>query len=98
MEVGGRWSAESYSFLVQLALGRAREAPAVLRTACALGFLRRWATMVSMAALRAFANTLLHGSQLQTDQWEGDEPRLGEVLGYGRLEGPGIPSRLPGNG
>ena len=52
--------------------------------------------MVSMAAMRAFANTLLHGSELQADQREGDMPRLGEVLGDSRLENPGVPSRLPG--
>ena len=96
MEVGGRWSEEAYQFLVQLALGRARGVPAVLRTACALGFMRRWATQVSMAAMRAFAQTLLHGERMQAEQWDGDAPALSELLRDHRLELPGIPSRLPG--
>ena len=81
MEVGGRWAEDAYDFLDQLAQTKAREASRALRKSAQLHWVRRWSTLVSFAAHRAFADTLLHGTAAGTDYWEGRAPTLGELLG-----------------
>ena len=89
MEVGGRWSQESYDFIYQLAVAKARSAPALLRKAATLGFFNRWATLLSTAALNSFAASLLElplGSCCNVD---GAEPSVAEVCADARwLEAP----------
>eukprot|EP00746_Dinoflagellata_sp_MGD_P035202 gnl/MRDRNA2_/MRDRNA2_184124_c0_seq1.p2 gnl/MRDRNA2_/MRDRNA2_184124_c0~~gnl/MRDRNA2_/MRDRNA2_184124_c0_seq1.p2 ORF type:complete len:111 (+),score=13.99 gnl/MRDRNA2_/MRDRNA2_184124_c0_seq1:278-610(+) len=73
---------EGYEFLLRLALSRAQEAPRELtRTATASCYLRRWAEMICMAAVQALAVSFLHGVPRNAEQWEGEVPTVGQVLG-----------------
>ena len=60
-ETGGRWSEEAYNFVLQLAAAKARSAPRVLQGSALFTWLRRWTALVSIAAQKAYANTLLYG-------------------------------------
>ena len=81
MEVGGRWSAEAYDFLQNLAYTAANDAPPALRGSTYQAWKRRWAAMLSVAGMRAFADTLLHGTAADTAVVAGREPTLGQLLG-----------------
>ena len=59
LEVGGRWGEEAADFLRALAHARARTAPALLRSAAVQAYVHRWAGLLSVAAQRALAETLL---------------------------------------
>ena len=61
-EVGGRWSAETMSFLGLLAKARARSETSLLRRRVEQAWRIRWGSMLACAAARAFAASLL-------DQW-----------------------------
>ena len=79
MEVGGRWDEAAYDFLVDLAKGKAEEAPKLLWGSAANGWLRRWVSMLSKAGMDSFANTLLHNTA-DTELWNSTVPPLGVVL------------------
>jgi len=81
MKVGGRWAEEAYEFVDLLAQAKAREAPPALRRSAHHHWVRRWTTLVSVATLRSFADTLLYGTATSTDTWEAEAPTLGELLG-----------------
>ena len=81
MEVGGRWSEEAYDFLSLLASTKAREAPQVLQGSAYHSWMRRWLAMLSVAGMRAFADSLLHGTARTTEALAGEEPELGDLLG-----------------
>ena len=81
MEVGGRWSEEAYDFLCELASARARDAPTELQGGAYHCWKRRWAAMLSVAGMGAFANTFLTGNAYETEVGEREAPPLGEVLG-----------------
>ena len=81
MEVGGRWSAEAADFLCELAHARAAEVTAALRGSAYTCYKKRWAALVSVAAHRTFADTLLHGTAKGSEVWRAANPTLGEVLG-----------------
>ena len=59
MEVGARWSREAWIFVRLLARARARSEPRLLRRAAEAAWRRRWVVMLSCAAARAFAASLL---------------------------------------
>ena len=59
IEVGGRFGAEAAAFLRKLAVARAREVPARLRSATRQASLHRWMGMLATAAQRALAHSLL---------------------------------------
>ena len=59
IEVGGRFGAEAAAFLRKLAMARAREVPARLRSATRQASLHRWMGMLATAAQRALAHSLL---------------------------------------
>ena len=79
MEIGGRWEESAYELLVDLAKGKAEEAPKLLRGSATNGWLRRWVSMLSKAGMDSFANTLLRGND-DTELWNGTVPPLGMVL------------------
>ena len=77
-EVGGRWSAETMSFLGLLAKARARSETLLLRRRVEQARRIRWGSMLACAAARAFAASLLDqrapvGSDCNTPA----EPRSG---------------------
>ena len=93
-ETGGRWSRESWHFLRRLVKLRVRRAPHLLRRAAALGWHRRWTCLLSVAAQRALASTLLEPSAtVPLGPWGVEEPELATVLQQAGPE-PGA-SRLP---
>ena len=59
LEVGGRWSSEAMQFISGLAQARARQDPPMFRKASAFSWRRRWVSLLSVAAHRAFAASLL---------------------------------------
>ena len=94
MEVGGRWSEEAHAFLQVLAEGRGKEAPALLRGSAYRHWLRRWSSLISVAGMRAFANTLLFNTAEGTEVLDGAAPTLGQLLGdEPHLKAPAV-SRL----
>ena len=59
LEVGGRWGEEAVTFVRLLAKAKARAAPELLRPAVTAAYFHRWTGLLSVAAQRAFAATLL---------------------------------------
>ena len=93
-ETRGRWSEEAFDFVDQLARATARSAPPALRTSAWLSWLRRWTSLVSVAAQDSLATTLLTGDALGFCHLDGTTPELCEVLGADRwAEAPSF-SRL----
>ena len=95
MEVGGRWSSEANDFLQTLAEGRALNAPQALRGSTKKAWLRRWTAFLSVAGMRAFADTLLYNTAGHTALREGEGPELGQLLGNEPHEEAPTCSRLP---
>ena len=95
-EVGGRWSKEAWSFLRMLAKSRAREQPRIMQASVQAAFQNRWSALLSVAAQRAFAATLLDLSVEEAAAVDGEQPVLEEVLMEGRATDAPVPSRLPG--
>ena len=95
MEVGGRWSQEAQAFVQLLARAKARAAPPLLRAAVQRSWSHRWMTMLSVAAQRAFAASLLGLPVTGTINVDGNTPSVGEVLVDARwTDAPAI-SRMP---
>ena len=75
--IGGRWNAESLTFVRRLVRFRARRAPPALRTAAAAGWSRRWWGLLGVALQRALRSTLL-GDDWRAPPCSAELP-LGEV-------------------
>ena len=93
VEVGGRFGAEAASFLRQLARYRAASLPPLLRAAASAGWVQRWSGFLAVAAMRAYAASLLElppGGDLCD---AGEAPDLHEVLA--EVRGGLLASRLP---
>ena len=58
-DVGGGWSEETRSFLTQLANGKSRQEPPILRGRTEQAWRMRWQSILSCAAAKAFAAPLL---------------------------------------
>ena len=58
-EVGGRWSPETAHFLRALAVAKARDVPSFLQATVEVAWFRCWSNILSCAAARAFADSLL---------------------------------------
>ena len=95
MEIGGRWSDESYEFLTQLASARSQYAPRELQGSAYHFWKRRWAAMLSVTAMKAFANILLSENAYGTEVGGGAAPELGQVLADEPHLEEGESSRLP---
>jgi len=78
IEVGGRFSHESARFLRLLATARARSVPALLRSAA---FVSRWSAMLTSAALKSFAASLLLEETAAHSNVDAAPPLLSDVLG-----------------
>ena len=94
IEVGGRWSDESLTFLRLLARAKARRQPEWLRACTAQAYCYRWSALLAVAAQKAFAATLLElppGAAC----FDGDPPPANEVLADARWSFPVHDSRLP---
>ena len=97
LEVGGRWSDEALDFLRQLAKAKSRRSPRLLRKSAQAAWTSRWLGLLSVAAHRAFATTLLD-LPVSEAGCDGGEPWLEEVLHENRLSVPPTPSRMPAHG
>ena len=80
LEVGGRWSAEAAAFIRLLARARARNAAVTQRAACVVAFVTRWSGLLSIAAARSFAASLLSLPISNTANLDGEAPLLSDVL------------------
>ena len=89
VETGGRWSDEAHTFFWQLALARARDAPVKLRYCAALGWMRRWTTLLSVACGRAFADSLTRPcvDSVGVTPVDGAAPVLADLFGQLPREG-----------
>ena len=95
METAGRWAPEAYTFLYTLAAARSRRMPLAVRGSAYRAWLRRWTAFLAVAGLRAYADSLLHGSSRTTPALEGALPTLGQLLGDEPFVEPPEVSRLP---
>ena len=86
-EVGGRWSAETMSFLGLLAKARARSETPLLRRRVEQAWRIRWGSMLACAAARAFAASLL--DQRAPVGSDGNTPASHEVVADYRYAGLG---------
>ena len=67
----------------------------VLRSSAVRGYVRRWTTLVAVAAQRSYANTLLHGDALAGSTPDGNAPTCVEVLHEARFAPGPVVSRVP---
>ena len=86
-EVGGRWSEKTWSFISQLAKATSRADSFVFRRRVEQAWRLRWGAMLSCAAARAFASSLLEG--LIAMGSDGATPLSHEVEGNFRHSGLG---------
>ena len=80
LEIGGRWSAEAATFVRLLARCRARSAPPPSRAAAISAFTLRWSALLSFAAARSFAASLLSLPLTGTANVDGELPPLSDIL------------------
>ena len=80
LAVGGRWSAEAAAFIRLLARARARSAAMTQRAACVAAFVARWSGLLSIAAARSFAASLLSLPLSNTANLDGEAPLLSDVF------------------
>ena len=95
VEVGGGCGAEAAAFLRHLARHRAASLRPLLRAAACAGWVQRWSSPLAVAAMRAFAASLLElppGGDLCD---AGESPNLHEVFAEVRGVPPLVASRLP---
>ena len=89
IETGGRWSEEAASFLRLLARARAASAPPALRNAVQAAWVHRWGGILSVAAQRSFAASLLELPAAAELGAAGDPHALHELLADARW--PAVP-------
>ena len=94
-EVGGRWDPEALAVLRTMAEHKSEQATALLRRSACLAWHRRWLSLLSVAAQRALAETLLRPGSPHLEERDALEPPLGELLPMERLAEAPEPSRLP---
>ena len=94
LELGGRWSTEAATFVKLLARLRARAVPAASRGPSISAFASRWSALLSFAAARAFAASLLSLPLGGAANVDGESPLLSDMLADSCLEPP-LASRMP---
>ena len=88
IETGGRWSEEAATFLRLLVQARAASAPVAVRRAAQAVWVYRWSGILSVAAQRAFAASLLE-LPAATELGAAGDPALHELLADARwLQAP----------
>ena len=81
LETGGRWSQEASDFVEQLSHAKGRGAQPRVRKAVTLAWQRRWVRLLSTAAAKAFASSLVAPpSSLLSQAVDGKAPALSELL------------------
>ena len=80
LETGGRWSTEAVKFVEELSFAKARSAQPRVRFAATLAWRRRWSRLLSVAAGKAFASSLVSPTGKVQQTSDGVEPELSEVL------------------
>ena len=88
IEVGGRWSEEAVHFVRQLANARSRNVVPNLQKSAKLAWQRRWCVMLSVAAQRAVADSLLERRTCRA--FDGFTPSAHDVLSDDRHQSHGI--------
>ena len=86
-EVAGRWSEEATSFIRHLAKARARSEPRILQMRAEQGWRLRWCSLLSCAAARAVASSLLE--QRGPGGVDGSTPSVHQFLNDWRFAGLG---------
>ena len=94
IELGGRWSSEAAQFVRMLARSRARSAPHVLRSGATAAYVSRWSALLSFAAARAVAASLLSLLLGNAANVDGAALDLSDVLAE-TFSAPPLASRLP---
>eukprot|EP00439_Symbiodinium_sp_Y106_P022490 s283_g2.t1 len=97
LELGGRWSTEAATFVKLLAGLRARAVPAASRGPSISAFASRWSAVLSFAAARALAGSLLSLPLGGAANVDGESPLLSDILADLQdscLEPP-LASRMP---
>ena len=94
-EVGGRWSETCIHWVRRLAIHKASQQPMHLQKATEYAFSARWWSLLSVAAQRAFAFSLLDVDVGQLKPTASFTPGTGEVLAGARYELGPVVSRLP---
>ena len=64
LEVGGRFSAETFAFIEELAYAKAREATPAVRKSARLAWQRRWVRLLACTAARAWCHGTTAPAQL----------------------------------
>ena len=80
VEVGGRWGEEALDLLRRLARSKARSAPPWMRASVGQAFAYRWSALISVAAHRALATSLLHLPLTDALDVDDEHPDAGDVL------------------
>ena len=93
-ETGGRWSHEATNFIRLLAQSKARQAPALLQRSVMAALISRWSAMLSHAAMKSFAASLLDQNLSTRSNVDGNTPPASQPLAETLPPPPGN-SRLP---
>ncbi|CAE7209788.1 unnamed protein product [Symbiodinium sp. KB8] len=88
LELGSRWSTDAATFVRLLARLRSRAVPASSRGPSILAFTARWSALLSFAAARAFAASLLSLPLGGTANVDGEPPLLSDIFAESSLEPP----------
>ena len=80
LETAGKWSQEAATLLRLMARNNTQSFPVLLRQAARHAWISRWAAHMSAAAMRSFACSLLHLPASTTNNIDGPEPFLGDIL------------------
>ena len=95
LEVGGRWGPDAARFIHLLARAKARSCPPLLRRSAQLAYQRRWAAILSFAAQRAYALSLLELPMTAAGCLDGNPPFMADVLVDDRWSTAPVPSGMP---
>ena len=88
---GGRWSAETTTFLRLLPQTKARTVPNILRKVVEASLLSRWSAILTLTAQHAFAASFLDVDCAGTSNTDGDTPSISQLLS----EAPPTPAHQP---
>ena len=92
-EVGGRWNDDSLDFVRRLACAKARSQLDWLRASNAQAYAHRWSGLLSVAAQKAFAASLLELPLGNEVCWDGEAPACHDVVADARWSFPVYGSR-----
>ena len=94
-EIGGRWSENCIQWVAKLAKYKARTELPHLKRATEFAWHSRWWSILSVAAMRALALSLIEVQGDAIKSLADFEPRLGDILADVRYELGPVVSRLP---